>query len=80
MTLKEYPTTLYVENSEGGYDEWGGPNLVAAYTDAVEALHAWDLKRPSEDDFQGLSYVNAVADWRIGYETIANNILGRAGY
>ena len=52
----------------------------AAYTDALKELHAWDLKRPSEDDFRGLSYVNAVADWRIGYETIANSILGRAGY
>ena len=52
----------------------------AAYTAALEQLHAHDLARPTEDDYRGLSYAHAVADWRIGYETIANSILGRAGY
>ncbi len=52
----------------------------AAYTAAIETLHAHDLARPTEKDHKGLSYAHAVADWRIGYETIANSILGRAGY
>ena len=52
----------------------------AAYTNAVEGLHAHDLTRPEPGSFQGLSYANAVTDWRIGYETIANSILARAGY
>ena len=79
MTTKEpYPTSLYIENSEGGYDEWGGPDLVAAYSDAIEALHAHDLKRPDYLNFKGPSLASAVDDWRIGYETIANQILGRA--
>ena len=52
----------------------------AAYIDALTLLRNHDRKRPTEDDHKGLSYANAVTDWRIGYETIANDILRRAGY
>ncbi len=52
----------------------------AAYTDAIEKLHQHDLKRPSQKEYKGVSWGHAVADWRIGYETIANSILTRAGY